>query len=85
MKNNEMENKTLAIEKSATGAMAARGDLLVAGDETFGIALVYAYGTFEEFNELRWKLYGDKTKLSEADGYCANSIVQSNDHPGILK
>ena len=82
--NNAMENKTRAIETSVADAMAARGDLLVAGDDTFGIALVYAYGTFGEFNELRWKLYGDKTKLSEADGYCANSIMQSSDHPGIL-
>lgn len=64
MKNNEMENKTLAIEKSATAAMAARGDLLVAGDETFGIALVYAYGTFEEFNELRWKSHGSSRRCS---------------------
>lgn len=82
--NNETENKSRTIEKSVADTMAARGDLLVAGDDTFGIALVYAYGTFGEFNELRWKLYGDTTKLSEADGYCANSIVRSNDQPGIF-
>lgn len=73
-----------AIETSATGAMASRGDLLVGSDETFGIALVYAYGTFEELNALHEKMYGVKPKLAESNGYCLNGILRSGDCSGIL-
>lgn len=83
-KNKQTEVKNHAIEKSVTDAMTTRGDLLVAADATFGTALVYAYGTFAEYNALREKLFGDTQKISNAYGYCSSGMLKPLHCPGIL-
>lgn len=66
-----------AIKKSVSSVMRDRGDLFVVADDTFGTALIYAYGEFREYNELREKLFGDREPLSEAFGYCSHGTIRS--------
>ena len=80
----QTSTKIDVIEKSIAGEMLSRGDLLVAVDEVFGIALVYAYGTFAEFNALREKLFKDTQKLLNAYGYCSTGTLKPLQCPGIL-
>ena len=80
----QMSTKIDTIGKSIASEMLSRGDLLVAVDEMFGSALVYAYGTFEEFNALRERMFGDTHKLSNAYGYCTNGMLKALRNMGVL-
>lgn len=73
-----------AIKKSVSSVMRDRGDLFVVADDTFGTALVYAYGTFKEYNDLRCALFDDVDKAPQAYGYCRHGVIKSIPCPCIL-
>lgn len=73
-----------AIRKSLPKTMRDRGDLIACADCTFGSAIVYAYGTFEEYNGLRAILFGDKSEIRGAYGYASHGFVRSIPCPCTL-
>lgn len=59
-------------------------DLLIAYDETFHTCIVYLYGTFAEFNEMRKRLFGYAKELPQAHGYAVHDIVLDLKMTGIV-
>ena len=95
-KRNETDSKNLSetekklgetvrkLSKTILKGMRSGNDLLVAVDDTFGMALVYAYGSFKTYNNLREFLFGDKEKLPQATGYCSFGVIRSIPCPCCL-
>ena len=73
-----------ALKESVALSMRDRGDFIVAVDDTFGVAMVYAYGTFKEYNELRERLFEDTDKVRQAYGYCSHGVAKSVPCPCTL-
>ena len=60
------------------------GDVLVAFDDTFRVCLVYLYGTFDEFNDMRLRLFGYAKELPPAHGYTSHDTVLDLKTQGVV-
>ena len=60
------------------------GDILIAFDDTFRVCLVYLYGTFDEFNDMRLRLFGYAKELPQAHGYTSHDTVLDLKTQGVI-
>jgi hypothetical protein len=74
-----------ALKEAVPQRLAADGNLIVSVDDTYGVAIVYAYCSFKDYLYVHKRLFrnGDPPKR-EAVGYCSFGEASCGGNAGIV-